>query len=336
MTSWRFIHVDSLPKEPKRNVGYITKDGNAWYDDFSGVDGDVNRNPYWKLLCPTNDSIDGIDINLFDTSFAHTSHSVPGKMSSKINWLRSHHLESCDNFYVNEQCLRDDIKDGSYGMILESQAIIPGIYDRIHRNISKFKLFFTHSSELLRYKNSRWIPGGSCWIDGDYGGGEYKIYSKTKNISMVSSNKAMCPLHVERSDTANLLKSLNIDVDIFGTVSGGEWTPIIKSLEDYRFSIVVENFIDDSPYFTEKILNCFATGTIPVYRGPRNISKFFNENGIVFLDKSSDIFEVLPTLNEDFYYSRMDSIKENLELSKQFDVLEDFIFSTYLIKEGNK
>lgn len=275
-----------------------------------------------------------ININLHDTSFSHLSHSVPGKISKNINWIRdSHTCESSIHFYTHEQCLRETIEENSYAFLIESQAIIPGVYGRIHKNIDKFKLVFTHSSELLKYSNARWIPGSSCWINGTYGGGEYKIYEKTKNISMLSSNKTMCQLHIDRLNLTNLLKSLKIDVDIFGTANDGNWIPVIATLKDYRYSIVIENYIDDSPYLTEKLLNCFATGTIPIYLGSKNVSKLFDENGIIFLEKTSDIFKVLPTLTEESYYSRINAIEKNLELSKKYDVLEDYIFEHYL--KGN-
>ena len=35
-------------------------------------------------------------------------------------------------------------------------------------------------------------------------------------------------------------------------------------------------------YFNEKIIDCFFSGTIPIYWGTKNISKYFDENGIIF------------------------------------------------------
>jgi hypothetical protein len=88
------------------------------------------------------------------------------------------------------------------------------------------------------------------------------------------------------------------------------------------FSVVVENGMYES-YYTEKILDCFATGTIPVYLGSPDIANYFNSDGIIQL---SDEFEV----SEEIYHSKMDAIVENLEKVKQVEVLEDFIYLNYL------
>jgi isopentenyl phosphate kinase len=37
-------------------------------------------------------------------------------------------------------------------------------------------------------------------------------------------------------------------------------------------------------YYTEKITDCFATGTIPIYYGDRSIGEDFDMNGIIFMD----------------------------------------------------
>ena len=61
-------------------------------------------------------------------------------------------------------------------------------------------------------------------------------------------------------------------------------------LKDYRFSFCVENDTYDT-YFTEKILDCFATGTIPVYLGAPDIGNHFNMDGIIILSEEFDVSE---------------------------------------------
>ena len=60
------------------------------------------------------------------------------------------------------------------------------------------------------------------------------------------------------------------------------------------FSVCIENTTHDT-YFTEKILDCFATGTLPIYKGTKNITKYFDGNGILFLDEIN-INELTPEL----------------------------------------
>jgi hypothetical protein len=96
------------------------------------------------------------------------------------------------------------------------------------------------------------------------------------------------------------------------------------ALTDYMFSVCIENDTFDD-YFTEKILDCFATGTIPIYKGTKNIKKYFNVDGILFLEDVE-----LSDLNYEFYLSKMNSVKENFEIVKDYLSPEDFISKNYL------
>ena len=62
----------------------------------------------------------------------------------------------------------------------------------------------------------------------------------------------------------------------------------IDGLKDYCFSFAVENDIVPG-YFTEKILDCFMTGTVPIYIGHEYIKSIFDERGIIFYNDSFDI-----------------------------------------------
>ena len=54
------------------------------------------------------------------------------------------------------------------------------------------------------------------------------------------------------------------------------------------FSIAIENASYET-YFTEKLLDCFATGTIPVYYGAPDIGDYFNKDGIIDLSEEFDV-----------------------------------------------
>ena len=88
------------------------------------------------------------------------------------------------------------------------------------------------------------------------------------------------------------------------------------------FSIAIENGQYET-YFTEKLLDCFATGTIPVYLGAPDIGEYFNKDGIIDLTEEFDV-------SDEIYYNKMDAIKDNLERIKKMEILEDFIWENYL------
>ena len=141
-------------------------------------------------------------------------------------------------------------------------------------------------------------------------------------ISMISSNKRMCEGHIKRLDW---VERIGDQVDLYGR-GFNEIALKKEGLCDYMFSVAIENG-EYETYFTEKILDCFATGTIPfTWRNP-DIGDHFNMDGIILL---SDEFDV----SEDIYYDKMDAILDNLERVKKMEVLEDFIWENYLQQNG--
>tara|TARA_B110000971_G_scaffold193195_1_gene205975 strand:+ start:51 stop:944 length:894 start_codon:yes stop_codon:yes gene_type:complete len=64
-------------------------------------------------------------------------------------------------------------------------------------------------------------------------------------------------------------------------VDGGwEGQQLIDTYKDYTFVIAMENKCLEG-YITEKILNAFYSGAIPIYWGSSNINEFFNEKAFI-------------------------------------------------------
>lgn len=57
----------------------------------------------------------------------------------------------------------------------------------------------------------------------------------------------------------------------------------LEALKNYKFSVCYENMKDVQGYVTEKIFDCFAVGTIPIYWGASNITDFVPKN--CFIDR---------------------------------------------------
>jgi len=270
--------------------------------------------------------MDKVTFNLFDDIFSHDKYSVAGRESKFIKWDRDLLNINNPTFYSHNKIPYVDkkisIKEKSYAILFESKSIVPKIYNEVEEHLAKFNKVFTHNSEFLKkYDNCFWIPGGGVWIGGSFGKGEIKMYEKTKNCSIVSSQKQMCDLHKYRLEIVELVKNRN--VDIFGL---NIWQPINISLEDYMFSIVIENYQDDL-YFTEKILNCFATGTVPIYLGARNIKEKFNIDGIIQFHSLNELINL--KLDEGVYFSKLQAIKDNFCRCLEYLSIEDYIYTNY-------
>ncbi len=212
------------------------------------------------------------------------------------------------------------------GLIVESQAIVPRLYRDIQPVMGRFDAVFTHSSKLLSENtNAHWIPGGGIWVGGTHAGGRIGIAPKRDLCSMLSSRKKMCPLHRERLRIAKRLWNKRRDIDVFIDPPGVYAYDVTRS---YRYNICIENYIDES-YFTERILNCFATGTIPIYKGATKIAQFFDVGGILEFDTDKELELILRNISVADYDRRIEAIQENFRRVRQYRSIEDFIVTNY-------
>jgi hypothetical protein len=245
-----------------------------------------------------------------------------------IEWTRDY--SSNISFYVGDwqahvalQKMFDDPNDKKkYFWILESPAMIPGIIAWIEQNyeamLARCEGIFTSNEYLcsLHDRIYKTVPSATSWIK------DFKLYEKTKLISMIASNKSFTQGHLKRLE---YIKEFKDKVDFFGR-GFKEIDKKEQGLCDYMFSIAIEN-CEIPGYFSEKITDCFATGTIPIYLGPKEtVSRYFNPNGIIFLDETFD----LNSLTKELYYDKIEYVKENLEIARNFPIMEDYIFENYI------
>lgn len=166
-----------------------------------------------KTDCPKVYAEDGKQIEWFyllDKSCAHTPYTFSAcRVPKYIIWDRynrklSRHVYTYDNvFNIIGQPKK------KFAIFFECCEIIPRVYDRLLKNITyleEFDAVFTNQEILLdSLRNSYFIPSCSPWFGTKMGGGrvdEYGYQMKTKNVSIVSSDKEMCILHVFRKNLA--------------------------------------------------------------------------------------------------------------------------------------
>ena len=268
-----------------------------------------------------------VTFNLVGDIFTHLTggnkgYSTAYKESKYLIWknILSGNDNSAEITFYLEPWVKDVLTDKhskkKYLWILESREVHKNCYDEITSNFeiyeNLFDVIFTHDLELLsKSSKCKFVPAMGFWIK-DIG-----IKSKSKLISMISSNKNQTSGQKLRLDAIEKYKNR---LDLFGR----GFNPIKnkeEGLNDYMFSIVIENSKYDS-YFTEKILDCFVTGTIPVYWGTSDIGKFFNLDGIILYDDNFDI----SSLSLELYNSKMDAIKDNYNRALNYEMAEDYIY----------
>lgn len=231
-----------------------------------------------------------------------------------------------NHFYVHREMLFPvGHPDRRYGALFESAGILPDDYRLFdeHLGLEKdFDLVFTFDRRLLdRLPNARFVPF-SAGIKLDFQKRDFGLdllvetenlyVRKTRLISMLSSDKRMCSLHELRIDTARKLRRAGL-ADGFGTFDPDlSYCRAFDTVAPYRFSVVFENVIDDF-FFTEKITNCFACQTIPIYVGAPCIGDFFNLDGIISVrpERVSDLEGICRKATASFYEERLSAVLDN-------------------------
>ena len=84
-----------------------------------------------------------------------------------------------------------------------------------------------------------------------------------------------------------------------------------------QYNISIENSRHEN-YFTEKILDCFLTKTIPIYWGCPNIGEYFDAMGIIQVEKEYEIYKKLNCLDEDYYWDMQNSVDYNYNVALQY------------------
>jgi hypothetical protein len=86
--------------------------------------------------------------------------------------------------------------------------------------------------------------------------------------------------------------------------------------ENYQYHIIIENSRETN-FFSEKLIDCLITKTIPIYYGCDNIGEFFDTTGwIIITDEINflqDLYNQLHKLNESYYMNHLEIIEKNYQ-----------------------
>jgi|SRR5579862_49119 len=93
----------------------------------------------------------------------------------------------------------------------------------------------------------------------------------------------------------------------------------IQTIKNYRFSICYENSSACKGYVTEKIFDCFAAGSIPIYWGAPNIEHYVPKD--CFIDRRDfasmeDLYLFLKNMTEQEYAGYIQRIRSYLDSKK--------------------
>jgi len=262
-------------------------------------------------------------ISAFGSPFSHDITSCHNIAPTKFKWVFDQPTNSDIEVYFEYNILggQNSNSKNKFLWLCESRSIVQPQMLFVKNNYNYLKQFykkiFTHDRSLLELNEifSYCPPAANhTWVK-DRG-----IHKKSKMVSMVSSGKTMCEGHIYRNNKMKEFQNSGYPIDYYGKL----FNPFnVKEdvLRDYYYSITIEND-SYSNYYTEKLMDCFACGTIPIYQGTPEIKNMFNMDGVIILDQNFNI----NMLSSEYYYSKIDAIKDNYERCLTHKPSDDYLY----------
>lgn len=236
------------------------------------------------------------------------------------SWIEcDRHFDVPVNLYLDKLSIPNTV-GLNVALLCEPQSII-NTKDFFIKNKIYYDVILTHNQEVLdNCDNSELFEFGSCWItDFDYN------EKKEFEVSFLVGGKSLTIGHNLRHVIWNNQEKISLNKNFFNSshfpyrttkdskILGNNKLPLFKS----QFHICVENSKENN-YFSEKLIDCFYTKTIPIYWGCPNIGEWFNTDSIIIVNSVEEIINFCNTVDEDFYIQKIKSINENYENCKKF------------------
>ena len=232
-------------------------------------------------------------------------------------------LEATEKHFTETKCPRPYIFWQS-----EPDKMMPKIRPYILENYHLYDWVMTSDQPVLTgCPNSVYFNGAENWVTKE----EYEsidVSKKQYKISTIVGGKTKCPGHILRLTLCgNIAKIRNLDVfhssqcpptHLLKNPRGIIYETKMPLFENYKYSLVIENS-QQINYFTEKLIDCLLTKTLPIYYGCPNICEFFNTTGWVILP-NTDVHTCVTTINSlsDCYYGSIDAIEQNYCTARRY------------------
>jgi hypothetical protein len=205
-------------------------------------------------------------------------------------------------------------------IIAEPKCIQQRYYKILSLLRFKFHKIFTNYSHLSsKYSNVISLPLAYSWVDKSITIGN----KRDKLTSLIASEKQKRPGHKLRHEIINTLPKESFEV------LGRGYKPFVNKadgLTPYMYSIVIEN-CKEVDYFTEKIVDCFMCGTIPIYWGANNISDYFDSGGVLSFETIDELRSILKKISTQDFTLRSDAINNNRKIAQDICKVDDKIIS---------
>jgi hypothetical protein len=198
---------------------------------------------------------------------------------------------------------------------------ISGFRQTAINNCNKFDLILTWDKEILSScSNAKLFPFGTSWIK-DFEFPEQKEYC----ITTLIGGKTMSSGHFLRHQLSEISKSItSIPIHLYNSINtsfkqSSEFKQMVNSwlkneLFYSQFHISIENVTSDN-WFTEKLIDCFQTKTVPIYIGCDNIGDYFDLRGMFHVKSLQEIVDICDTITTETYQNMLEYVEINYHKS---------------------
>lgn len=237
-----------------------------------------------------------------------------------------------------------DIDESSeFKVLLQSEP--PNLWIRfaqmVKDNADKFDLILTYDDRLLTLPNAREFCAVGSWIDDNI------VLNKQNEISFLMSSKINGDAYHMRFRILRKLEKLAENKINHFNINWYRSPPRVPTKEQFfnkaKFNIATENQIMTN-MFTEKLIDCFKTYTVPIYYGCTNIEKYFNTKGMILFNTFEQLESILNNLDPTIYDEMLPYMEENYQLAKPYweknvyQRIEDEVeksLNSYMLEENN-
>ena len=200
----------------------------------------------------------------------------------------------------------------------------------LNNNHSKYNYIFCYDPTSIQAPNVLPKLCAGTWIPKEYYS-NIDISKKEFLISNLTGFKLMCKAHLYRRELyINQEKFQEFPIVFFRSSA----PPIIPEIcpnlnplipkdlsaktilfDSFQYSIVIENTREKN-CFSEKIMDCLITKTIPIYYGCENIGDYFDTTGWIILDDTNfleTLYTKLHSLTPTYYTEHLPIVEKNYE-----------------------
>lgn len=263
-------------------------------------------------------------IRLLDSNIAHIYNYMGYDKCENFEWYRGEGY--CDIAVFSDHHLhQSDLIKAKWKVawLMEPPVINSSIYKTFKIFQKRYNFIINHNLAFLSQ-----FPKEKCIFCPDAGSSlyshEWKIYPKSKLVLTVVSKKGWTVGHKFRHEVVTVLGN---KMDVIGRKY--EYFPPEKRAETYApymYQVVIHNNCEED-YWSDILIDCFATGTIPIVWEGHYLKKYFNMDGIFVFDTIEQLNVILDLICAFDYQSRKKVIKENFDIAfTKYRLVEDHLY----------